>query len=156
MLAFISLGSRQGPAGKEQSPEGLGRPRGIRKENTDLLISAIFQPRRSRGKHYTLSPSLFQRALLWVLSLPPWKKTYNKKITGGIEFSLKLVVIQYAQTNGPNGDGVSLLWIELNGTGPLRVNDRIIKVWVLPAWKLKTAEARQAVESYCPLSWTTL
>lgn len=56
------------------------------------------------------------------------KKHIIKQITGGIEFSFKLVVIQYAQTNGPNGDGVSLLWVELNGTGPLRVNDRIIKV----------------------------
>lgn len=71
VLALIYLGFRQGHAGKEQRPEGIGRAGVIWKEKRDLLISAIFQTQchrtphgRSRGKHYALSLALSQIDLL--------------------------------------------------------------------------------------------
>lgn len=42
-VALIFLGFRQEHAGKEQKVEGIGRTGVIWKENTELLISAVFQ-----------------------------------------------------------------------------------------------------------------
>lgn len=48
MPALIYLGFRQGHAGKEQRPEGIGSAGVIWKENRDPLISASFRPAPSQ------------------------------------------------------------------------------------------------------------